>query len=199
MFPEITHDDVFRLETERLWLRWPRMADAAGFTALLNDPDVTRHTTLPRPYRTEDAEGFIRFARETNAAGDSLYLVLTPKRDPNTPLGVISAEGAQSRGTSRLGFWLGKPYWGQGLMSEAASAFVDLVFKITSLERVISAAMPDNAASLRIQEKLGFVQTGPTEIDAPAIGGKLRVIGTELKRGAARTSFGARRPKLSST
>ena len=30
MFPEITHDDVFRLETERLWLRWPRLSDAEG-------------------------------------------------------------------------------------------------------------------------------------------------------------------------
>lgn len=199
MFPEITHDDVFRLETERLWLRWPRMADAAAFVVLLNDPEVTRHTTLPRPYRSQDAEGFIRFAREANAAGDSLYLVLAPKRDPNAPIGVISAEGAQSRGASRLGFWLGRPHWGQGLMREAASAFVDLVFKITSLERMISCATPENVASLRLQEKLGFKPTGPTEIDAPAQGGKLPVIGTELKRGAAHTTFGARRPKLGST
>jgi len=199
MFPEITHDDVFRLETDRLWLRWPRIADAAGFTALLNDPDVTRHTTLPRPYRIEDAEDFIPFAREANATGVSLYLVLTQKRAPDTPLGVISAEGAQTRGTTRLGFWLGKPHQGQGLMSEAACAFVDLLFRITALERVISAAMPGNAASLRLQEKLGFVQTGPVEIDAPALGGRLQAIGTELKRGAARTSFAARRPKLIST
>lgn len=199
MFPEITHDDVFRLETERLWLRWPRIADAAAFVVLLSDPEVTRHTTLPRPYRSQDAEDFIRFARAANAAGDSLYLVLAPKRDPNAPIGVISAEGAQSRGTSRLGFWLGRPHWGQGLMSEAASAFVDLVFKITSLERLISAATPDNIASLRLQERLGFIQTGHAEIDSPATGGSLEVIATELKRGAAHTTFGARRPKLSST
>ena len=30
MFPDLTRDDVFRLETRRLWLRWPRAADAAG-------------------------------------------------------------------------------------------------------------------------------------------------------------------------
>jgi len=197
MFPEITHDDVFRLETERLWLRWPRLADAAAFVVLLNDPEATRHTTLPRPYRSTDAENFIRFAREANAAGESLYLALAPKRDPNSPIGVISAEGAQSRGASRLGFWLGRPHWGQGLMSEAASAFVDLVFKITSLERIVSSATPDNAASLRLQDRLGFVQTGRSAIDAP--GGSLDVITTELKRGAAHTSFGARRPRLNST
>lgn len=199
MFPEITHDDVFRLETERLWLRWPRLADAAAFVVLLNDPEVTRHTTLPRPYQSTDAEGFIHFAREANAAGESLYLVLAPKRDPNAPIGVISAEGAQSRGASQLGYWLGRPYWGQGLMSEAAGAFVDLVFKITSLERIISAAAPGNLASLRLQERLGFVQTGRAEIDAPHAGGSLEVIATELKRGVAHTTYGARRPKLSST
>jgi RimJ/RimL family protein N-acetyltransferase len=199
MFPEITHDDVFRLETERLWLRWPRLADAAAFVALLNDPEVTRYTTLPSPYRSTDAENFIRFAREANAAGESLYLALAPKRDPNSPIGVISAEGAQSRGASRLGFWLGRPHWGQGLMSEAASAFVDLVFKITSLERIVSSATPDNAASLRLQDRLGFVRTGRAAIDAPHAGGSLEVIATELKRGAAHTSFGARRPRLNST
>ncbi len=198
MFPEITHDDVFRLETERLWLRWPRLTDAQAFVALINDPEVTRHTTLPRPYRSQDAEDFIRFARADNAAGESLYLVLAPKRDPNTPIGVISSEGAQSRGESRLGFWLGRAYWGQGLMSEAASAFVDLVFKITSLERIVSAAAPDNIASLRLQERLGFARTGRAVIDA-ANGGSLEVIATELKRGGAHTTFGARRPKLSST
>ena len=199
MFPEITHDDVFRLETERLWLRWPRIADATSFVVLLNDPETTRHTTLPSPYRTQDAGDFIRFARESNAAGDSLYLALALKRDPNTPIGMISAEGSQSRGTSRLGFWLGRPHWGQGLMSEAAGAFVDLVFKITSLERLISAAAPENIASLRLQERLGFTQTGRAELDAPTSGKTLQVITTELKRGAAHTSFGARRPKLSST
>ena len=197
MFPEITHDDVFRLETERLWLRWPRLADAAAFVVLLNDPEATRHTTLPRPYQSSDAENFIRSAREANAAGESLYLALAPKRDPNAPIGMISAEGAQSRGASRLGFWLGRPHWGQGLMSEAASAFVDLVFKITSLERMVSSATPDNIASLRLQERLGFIRTGRTAIDAP--GGSLDVITTELKRGAAHTSFGARRPRLNST
>ena len=35
MFPEITRDDIFRLETERLWLRWPRAADARGDRATL--------------------------------------------------------------------------------------------------------------------------------------------------------------------
>lgn len=199
MFPEITHDDVFRLETARLWLRWPRIADAAGFALLLNDPEATRYTTLPRPYRSQDAEDFIHFARAANAAGESLYLVIALKPEPNTPIGVISAEGAQSRGASRLGFWLGRPYWGRGLMSEAASAFVDLVFKITSLERIVSAATPGNTASLRLQERLGFIQTGRAEIDQPATGKALEVIATELKRGAAHTTFGARRPKLGST
>jgi RimJ/RimL family protein N-acetyltransferase len=84
-------------------------------------------------------------------------------------------------------------------MSEAASAFVDLVFKITSLERIVSAATPGNTASLRLQERLGFIQTGRAEIDQPATGKALEVIATELKRGAAHTTFGARRPKLGST
>ncbi len=199
MFPEITHDDVFRLETERLWLRWPRAADAPAFVALAGDADVSRNTTLPHPYALSDAEGFIRDARARNAAGDGLFLTLAPKRAPNDAIGVISAEGAAARGATQLGFWLGKPHWGQGLMSEAALAFVDLIFKISSLERIDSSAAPENLGSLRVQEKLGFIRTGEADLDAPARGGKLHVVTTQLKRGAAHTVFGARRPKLTST
>lgn len=200
MFPEITHDDIFRLETERLWLRWPRASDAPAFVALASDPDVALKTArIPHPFEPRHAQDFIIAARETNAVGAGLILTLAPKRQPNDAIGLISAEGAATRGATELGFWLGKPFWGQGLMTEAASAFVDLIFNISSVDKIVSSAAPDNAASLRVQEKLGFVRTGTAEIPAPGRDGKIGVVTTLLKRGAAHTAFGARRPKLTSS
>ncbi len=52
---------------------------------------------------------------------------------------MIGAHGADARGVATIGFWLGKPYWGQGFMGEAAAAFLDLIFGVTSLDRVESA------------------------------------------------------------
>lgn len=200
MFPEITHDDIFRLETERMWLRWPRLSDAETFTQFAGDPEVSARTAnIPHPYNLRDAEQFIRRARAENESGQGLVLALAFKRTPNDAIGVIGAHGSDFRGTALLGYWLGRPFWRQGLMTEAARGFVDLIFGVTSLGEIVCDALPDNLASRRVQEKLGFVSLGEIEIDAPARGGRMKVERTRLSRGAAHTAFGARRPKFTST
>ena len=200
MFPEITRDDIFRIETERLWLRWLRAADKEGVVRYAGDPEVALKTAIiPHPYETRDAETFILQARDENARGAALHLALAPKRAPNDVLGAISLHGADNRGVATLGFVLGRAHWGQGLMTEAATAFVDLIFSITSIQEIVSSALPDNAASLRVMEKLGFSRLGKDSAIWPARGGAVEVERTILKRGAAHTAFGARRPRLSSS
>ncbi len=52
MFHDLARDDVFRLETQRLWLRWPQAADAPALAALAGDWEVARMSAhLPHPYR----------------------------------------------------------------------------------------------------------------------------------------------------
>jgi len=84
-------------------------------------------------------------------------------------------------------------------MGEAAGAFVDLLFSVTSVQAIESAALTTNAASLRLLEKLGFVSCGVGDYDAPARGGVVSVERMRLSRGATHTCFGARRAKLTST
>jgi hypothetical protein len=51
MFPDLLRDDVFRLETRRLWLRWPRAADTALIASLAGERDVAEMTAnIPHPY-----------------------------------------------------------------------------------------------------------------------------------------------------
>lgn len=199
MFPEITHDDVFRLETERMWLRWPRLQDAESIARLAGDPAIALMTAMiPHPYDVRDAEEFVRRARAENESGQGLALALALKRQPHEAIGMIGVHGADFRGTGRMGFWLGREHWGEGLTTEAVRAFVDLIFGISSLGEIVCDSLPDNHASRRIQEKLGFTPLGPIEIDAPARGGRLKVERTRLSRGAAHTAFGARRPRFTS-
>jgi RimJ/RimL family protein N-acetyltransferase len=200
MFPEITRDDIFRLETARMWLRWPRAADVDAILAYAGDPEVALKTAvIPQPYARLDAESFVLRARAENAEGEALYLALAPKRQPNGVLGMISLHGADNRGAGTLGFVLERSVWNQGLMTEAALAFVDLIFSVTALQEIVSCALPSNLASLRVLEKLGFARLGRETAHWPARGGEMEVERLALKRGAARSLFGARRPRLASS
>jgi RimJ/RimL family protein N-acetyltransferase len=200
MFPEVTRDDVFRLETERLWLRWPRAPDAAAFVRLAGDPAIALMTaTIPHPYEKRHADEAILRMREQNARGEGLDLAITPKRQQNEVIGMLGLRGASNRSDAVFGCWLGQPHWGQGYMGEAAAAFLDLVFGFTALQRVVSHVMSANESSLRLHEKLGFESRGSCSCPAPARGGDVPAELFELRRGATHTVFGARRPKLTST
>ncbi|MGA8169767.1 MAG: GNAT family N-acetyltransferase [Methylocystis sp.] len=200
MFPEITRDDIFRLETPRLWLRWPRAADAEAIARFAGDPDVALKTAnIPYPYESRHADRHIIAMRAANTTGEGLCLAMALKRQPNDLIGLINVMGAANRGASALGYWLGKPFWGQGLMTEAATAFVELVFNVSAVGEINSTALPSNAASLRVLEKVGFEPTGTRVIVAPRRGGEITISTATLKRGIAHSYFGARRAKLTST
>ncbi len=156
MFPELARDDVYRLETRRLWLRWPRAADAPRLSELAGEWEVARMTaTLPHPYRVGDAETFIKTSREDAARGEALRFVLTDKGFPRTLLGAIGVETGD--GGPQLGYWLGRPFWGNGYASEAAAAMTDAFFLITGESQLGATVVAENAASRSVLESLGFV------------------------------------------
>jgi RimJ/RimL family protein N-acetyltransferase len=157
MFPELARDDVFRLETRRLWLRWPRAADAPDISELAGDSEVARMTaTLPHPYRVDDAETFIRDSREDASRGEALRFVVTDKSFPRTLLGAIGVE--KGDGGPQLGYWLGRPFWGRGYASEAAAAMTDAFFLVTQEDQLGATVLAENAASRSVLENLGFAQ-----------------------------------------
>jgi len=157
MLPEIARDEVFRLETRRLWLRWPRAADASVFRALASDWQVARLTAaLPHPYALADADQFIRDSREDNLRGSALRMALTLKSGEREVVGVIGVEAREGR--PMLGYWLGRPFWGHGMMSEAVAAMVHAFFLFSDGEEVCARVSEENAASRGVLEKRGFVE-----------------------------------------
>jgi RimJ/RimL family protein N-acetyltransferase len=165
MFPDIARDDVFRLETRRLWLRWPQARDAAVLAALAGDWDVARLTAyIPHPYAVDDARKFIQDSRTGNSFGRHLRLVMTLKSGDRPLVGMIGLEpGADGL---ELGYWLGKHYWGQGLAAEAACALIDAVFRVTLAPALSATSLPENAASQAVLRRAGFKPAG----EAPAPG-----------------------------
>jgi RimJ/RimL family protein N-acetyltransferase len=185
MFPDLLRDDVFRLETPRLWLRWPRAADASQIARLAGEEDVAEMTTtIPHPYPPGAAAEFVLKARAANMGGGELVLALTSKVRPTKMIGVISLH-RRGEGPPNLGYWLGRPFWSKGLMSEAAQAFVAMVFSLTDLAEIHACARQDNAASLRVLAKCGFRPLGSGVETAPARGGFVPVERFLLSRGQA--------------
>ena len=86
--------------------------------------------------------------------------------------------------TGHLGYWLGKPFWGRGYMTEAASALIDAYFEQTKSNEIISGAFADNTGSQAVLGKLGFVRTGVSRCPCPARGGEVDHIDMVLTREA---------------
>lgn len=202
MFPDLTRDDVFRLETRRLWLRWPRLADAQAIVRLAGEKAVADMTALvPHPYAPDAAERFVFEARQSNADGRGLEMAITPRSKPNCLIGMVGIRPGSESARPHLGFWLGMPYWGQGIATEAARALIDAFFAYTEGAELASSARVINPASRRVLEKCGFAHDGSGLMAFPARGGVFPVDGFRLDRRAwgslktwARTGYVPRAP-----
>uniref|UniRef100_A0A9E8CJ57 GNAT family N-acetyltransferase n=1 Tax=Bosea sp. NBC_00436 TaxID=2969620 RepID=A0A9E8CJ57_9HYPH len=171
MFPELTRDDVFRLETRRLWLRWPRMADANAILRLAGEKAVAEMTaSIPHPYPSQAVEPFIFGARKGNALGEHLALAITPRAKPNELIGMISAH-KQATGVPFIGYWLGTPHWGKGYATEAVQGLIDSLFSLIDLPAIEADTRVINPASRRVLEKSGFRSEGSFLKSLPARGG----------------------------
>ena len=171
MFPELTRDDVFRLETRRLWLRWARMADASAILRLAGEKAVAEMTaSIPHPYPVDAAEPFIFAMRKGNALGEHLVLAITPRSRPNELIGMIGAH-KQATGVPFIGYWLGTPHWGKGYATEAVQALIDTLFSLVDMPAIDADTRVINPASRRVLEKSGFRAEGSFLKSLPARGG----------------------------
>jgi RimJ/RimL family protein N-acetyltransferase len=148
------------IRTPRLALRPLRADDAEPLFALFNDWQVVRWlSTPPWPYTLDDARSFIDGRLEGEAAERTFAVTLNGAligcidARPLTPKYVEGAPPGPN-----LGYWIGRPFWGKGYMTEAARAFLAHLFQSGAGDIVYSGALADNLASLGIQEKLGFAR-----------------------------------------
>ena len=170
MFPDLLTDDAFRLETRRLWLRWPRVADAAVIAKLAGDKAVSQHTKgLPHPYPVPEAEKYVMTARKDNANGKQLTLVITRKGKPDA-VGMISAQPNTS-GQAGLDFWIGKSFWGSGIMGEALDEVLALLFSATTAKAVTAHVREDDESARHLLASRGFKQEEKLHVNMPLRGG----------------------------
>ena len=176
-------DEVIR--TERLLLRPLRATDAEALFALFNDWQVVRWLSSPPwPYALDDAVDFIQPRATRKPAETNFAIALDGSLVGGIGMRMKDAGHLQVGPGPNLGYWIGQPYWGRGYMTEAARGIVAHAFVSGVSETIYSGAFADNAASLRVQEKLGFVRAGKTTLFAKPRGAEFPHVNTELTRDA---------------
>ena len=143
------------IRCERLLLRPWRRGDEGALIRYANNRNVWRNLRdrFPHPYTIADAESWIRRNEETNEPTMSFAIVLEGE-----PVGAVGLEHREDvdRRTLELGYWLGEPFWGRGLATEAARAVADYAFATFDVERLEAGVFEWNPASGRVLEKAGF-------------------------------------------
>jgi RimJ/RimL family protein N-acetyltransferase len=151
------------LETRRLLLKPVELADAAQVQLLFPHWEIVRHLshTVPWPYPPDGAHNFFRDVVLPNMArGDSWNWTLRLKTNPDQIIGSIALSRAKDK---NRGFWLGLPWQGQGLMTEAADSVTDYWFHVLGFPVMRIPKAVANIASRRISEKQGMRLVGTEE------------------------------------
>ncbi|MDR3513955.1 MAG: GNAT family N-acetyltransferase [Caulobacteraceae bacterium] len=153
-------EQVPRIETRRLVLRAPQAADIGRIASLADDFEIARMTAcMPHPYGLADAEAFVARAQAIDPAREAVFVIELEDE------GAIGAIGLHPCGSfaPEIGYWIGRPYWGRGLASEAAGAALDWAGGAWSRRAVFAGYFTDNPASGRVLERAGFLHTGEVQ------------------------------------
>ena len=150
------------MESERILLRPWRESDAESLYKYASDPEVGPRAGWPPHKNIEESLEIIRtffhndrtWAIELKATGEAIgcigYFVYG---ESNIDIGENDAEA---------GYWVARPYWNQGICSEALVMLIDYCFNEKGFQNLWSDYFPDNPASGHVMEKCGFRDTGKT-------------------------------------
>jgi RimJ/RimL family protein N-acetyltransferase len=135
--------------------KW-RLTDASDLAVNLSNKKVQDNLRdgLPYPYTVKDAEEYI--AAMINSDPDKTFafaIVLDNKVIGS--IGVFRCENIHNR-TAELGYYIGEPYWGKGIMTSAVKQACEYVFAHSDILRIFAEPFSYNIASCRVLEKAGF-------------------------------------------
>lgn len=149
------------IATARLRLRQLRKADAGRIADLANDFDVARMTSrLPHPYTLTDAETWLDQWGAPDPGRQATFAIEHPDDGLMGVVGLFPNE----EGRCELGYWLGRPFWGQGYATEAASAAVVWASDEWRKRAIFAGHFSDNPASGQVLCKSGFLYTGEVKL-----------------------------------
>lgn len=145
------------INTPRLILRPWQDADAESLFKYACDPDIGPIAGWPPHTSADDSLNIIR---TVFAAPETYAVVLKSSGEPVGSCGIMFADSPHSTDMqsreAEIGYWIGKPYWGQGLIPEAVNTLLSRCFNDLNLDAVWCGYYDGNTKSKRVIEKCGF-------------------------------------------
>lgn len=142
------------IETERLILSQLKEEDVPFVTEYLQDKIFSDLTSnIPYPYTKEHAELWVKMSRESFESNTGYTFAVRNKEGR-----IIGAIGLHDREDDKaeLGYWMGKPFWNKGYITEAAVALIDFGFRELEFNKIYATYFLHNPDSGRIMEKIGM-------------------------------------------
>jgi RimJ/RimL family protein N-acetyltransferase len=168
----VTPAPTYPLLTARLELRPFQDADLDAFHAMRNDPEHARFVPYG-PAPREDVAGVLERQKQATALdgeGSTISLAVVERADGDFAGNVMLLRFDPETRSAELGFAFHHDHLGRGYATEAARALVDWAFADGGLHRIHARCIAENAASLRVLEKLGFREEGRLVRSTPVDG-----------------------------
>lgn len=141
-------------------LRPWRETDAEDVARYANDARVAANLrdVFPHPYTRADAESFIGMCMRSTGEGELYRAIVVDGRAAG---GISVCTGSDVyRRSAELGYWLGAPFWGRGIMTAAVGQICREAFQRLDIVRIHAEPYARNGASRRVLEKAGFTLEG---------------------------------------
>ena len=176
---------MITMETDRITLRPWRDSDAETLFKWASDPDVGPRAGWAPHKSVEESLEIIR-----TVFNDVLCTWAIELKETGEAIGAMGygpsceCDLPAREGEPLIGYWVAKPYWNQGICTEALRLMLDHIRQTTDIKSLISGHFVDNPASGRVMEKCGFIPTGETCIDEKQYQGKgrpIRVLRLEIR------------------
>lgn len=147
------------IETPRIRLRMPAESDAESLFSYAKDPEVATMVTWSAHTTIDETRDWLRFVAEERAKGTAVVWTIEHEGEPCGAIGlhgIVWALRASRVDKAELGYWLGRPHWGKGLITEAATEVTRWAFETLGLHKVTIGCFEQNVGSRRVIEKIGF-------------------------------------------
>ncbi|MDE6025832.1 MAG: GNAT family N-acetyltransferase [Lachnospiraceae bacterium] len=139
--------------------KW-RIEDAANLAELLNNKNILSNLRdgLPYPYTVKDAEEYINAMLSADSETTFAFAITANDKVVGS-IGVFRCDNIHFR-TAEMGYYVGEPYWGKGIGTNAVKQACNYVFSSTDIIRIFAEPFAYNSASCRVLEKAGFQYEG---------------------------------------
>ena len=145
--------------------------DAGALFAHAKNPNVGPHAGW-KPHETPEES--LKIIETLFMPNNTWALSLKENGEIIGSIGLEPDKRRPGVNSKELGYWLAEPYWGRGLMTEAANAVIDFAFKKLPLELLAVCTGPKNDRSKRIIEKCGFIYEGTERKSYRTYNGEIR-------------------------